>query len=139
MQFTRLEDLEVVTRITGLHHHYLGLGFSQIPVPGTMVVERVSLENPEPEIEEFDSQKRLYREVMNGVSEANEHLGTHFEVCKIRYCANDPPMPGIYHRFARALVEHVSQENGDKDETIDRIADEAFLEYDLFEASDGGS
>ena len=25
------------------------------------------------------------------------------------------------------------------DETIDRIADEAFLEYDLLEASDGGS
>jgi hypothetical protein len=139
MQFTRLEDLEVVTRITGVHHHFLGLRFSQIPVPGTMVVERVSLENPEPEIEEFDSQKRLYREVMNGVSEANERLGTHFGVIKIRYCVDDPPIPGIYYRLARALVEHFSQENGHKDETIDRIADEAFLEYDLFETSDGGS
>lgn len=111
MQFTKLEDLEVVTRTTGPHHHFLGIGLSQVPVSCTTVMERVSLENPEPEIEEFDSQKGLYREVMNGVSEANERLGTHFGVTKIRYCVDDPPIPGIYQRLAQALVEHVTQEN----------------------------
>jgi hypothetical protein len=111
LKFTKLEELEMVTRINGPHHHFLGIQLSQVPAPCMTVMERVSLENPEPEIEEFDSQKGLYRDVMNGVSEANERLGTHFEVIKIRYCVDDPPIPGIYHRLAQALVEHVTQEN----------------------------
>ena len=110
MQFTKLEDLDVVTRTNGPHHHFLGIGLSQVPVACMTVLERVSLENPEPQTEEFDSQKDLFREVMNGVSEANERLGTHFGVIKIRYCVDDPPIPGIYHRLAVALVEHVTQE-----------------------------
>jgi hypothetical protein len=100
-----------VTRISGPYHHFLGIGLSQVPVLCTTVLERVSLENPEPKIEEYDSQQGLYREVMNGVSEANERLGTHFGVIKIRYCVDDLPIPGIYHRLAQALAEHVFPEN----------------------------
>jgi hypothetical protein len=110
MQFTKLGDLEVVTRITGPHHHILGIELSPYPAPSSPILERVSFDRPEAELEAFDPQSGLCREVVDGVSEANDRLGTRFEVTKIRYCSDDVPIPGIYGRLAQALVEHVVQE-----------------------------
>lgn len=110
MQFTKLGDLEIVTRITGPHHHFLGLELSSGRAPGAPVLERVSGGAAEAEVEAFDLRDRLCREVVDGVAEANRDLGTRYRVIRIRYCAADPPIPGVYSRLARALVEHVVQE-----------------------------
>ena len=108
MRFTKVGDLDVVTRITGPTHHLLGMALSTAPVPAAPIVERVSLARPEAEVEPFDPERDLCREVLAGVRDANDRLGTHFGVTRIRYCADDPPIPGVYHRLAQALVEHVT-------------------------------
>lgn len=112
MRFTRVGDLEIVTRITGPTHHLLGMALSTDSIPDTPILERVSLARPGAEVEPFDPQRDLCREVLAGVQEANDRLGTHFGVTRIRYCADDPSVPGVYHRLAQALVERVNSEPG---------------------------
>lgn len=110
MQFTKLGDLQAVTRVTGPHHHFLGLQFSPCPTTALPVLERVSRDGAKAERETFDSGNILCRDVVDGVSEANNRLGTHYNVSKIRYCADDILIPGSYRQLAEALVEHVEQE-----------------------------
>lgn len=110
MRFTRIGDLEVVTRIIGPHHHFLGLALSPDAEPKAPILERVGSENSEVMIEPIGVGDEFRREVVEAVSEANRRLGTHFTVTKIRYCGDDAPVPGIHGRLAGALVEHVAQE-----------------------------
>jgi hypothetical protein len=112
MRFTKVGDLEVVTRITGPTHHLLGMALTSASTPETPILEKVSLARPQAEVEPFDPERDLCREVLAGVQEANERLGTRFGVTRIRYCADDPPVPGVYHRLAEALVEHVIADPG---------------------------
>jgi hypothetical protein len=112
MRFTKVDDLDVVTRITGPTHHLLGVAFAPVSTPVSPILERVSLDRPRAEVEPFDPERGVCREVLAGVREANERLGTHFGVARIRYCADDPPVPGVYHRLAQALVEHANEEPG---------------------------
>jgi hypothetical protein len=112
MRFTKVDNLEVVTRITGPTHHLLGMALTPASIPDTPIVEKVSLARPQAEVEPFDPERDLCREVLAGVQKANDRLGTHFAVTRIRYCADDPPIPGVYHRLAEALVEHVIAEPG---------------------------
>ncbi len=103
--------MQAVTRITGPHHHFLGIQFSPCPTTALPVLERVSCDSIEAEIGAFDSHNTLWREVVDGVSEANDRLGTHYAVSKIRYCADDLLIPGVYRQLAQVLVEHVAQES----------------------------
>lgn len=112
MRFTKVGDLEVVTRITGPTHHLLGMALATAPIPDAPILERVSLDPPQTEVEPFDPDRDLCREVLAGVREANDRLGAHLGVMRIRYCADDPPIPGVYQRLAQALVEHVISERG---------------------------
>jgi len=110
MQFAKHGDLDLVTRISGPSHHLLGLVLSPVSQSETPVVERVSFDHPEPEVEPFDPENNLCRDVLTAVQDANARWGTHFGVTTIRYCADDPPVAGIYRRLAQALIEHVISE-----------------------------
>jgi hypothetical protein len=110
MQFTKLGDLDVVTRITGPSHHLLGLVFSPLRSPEAPIVERVSFDHPQPEVEPFDPESVLCSDVLAAVQDANARWGTDFRVTRIRYCADDPPLSGIYGFLTKALVEHVITE-----------------------------
>jgi hypothetical protein len=112
MRFTKVGDLDVVTRITGPTHHLLGMALSPASMSDRPVLETVSRAYPQAEVEPFDPERDLCREVLAGVQDANDRLGTHFGVARIRYCVDDPPSPGVYHRLAEALVEHVIAEPG---------------------------
>jgi len=110
MRFTKVGDLDVVTRITGPTHHLLGIALSPTSCPEAPIVERVSLDHPQAEGEPFDPESDLCREVVTAVQDANDRMGTHLGVARIRYCADDPPVAGVYHRLAQALVERVISE-----------------------------
>lgn len=110
MRFMKVGDLEIVTRITGPTHHLLGIVLSPVYSRETPVLERVSLDHPQAEVEPFDSESDLCREVLTAVQDVNDRLGTRFGVSRIRYCADDPPKAGIYRQLAEALVEHVISE-----------------------------
>jgi hypothetical protein len=130
MRFTKVGDLEVVTQITGPTHHLLGMVLEPASTPDTPILERVSIAHPRAEVEPFDPESALCREVLAGVQEANDRLGTHFGVTRIRYCADDLSVPGVYHRLAQALVEHVDSRLGrgallqPAFEQSDRLADQ---------------
>jgi hypothetical protein len=104
MRFTRIGDLEVVTRITGPTHHFLGIALAPVPSAETPILERVSLDHPQAEVEPPDPENELCREVLETVRDINDRLGTQFGVTRIRYCSDDPPVPGIYRRLTQALV-----------------------------------
>jgi hypothetical protein len=110
MQFTRIGRLDVVTRISGPHHHFLGIEFSADGGSSTPQLERVGIAGVEAAVEPPGARADLRREVLDAVAEANSRLGTHLTVARIRYCADDPSLPGVYGRLARSLVEHVAQE-----------------------------
>jgi len=107
MRFSKVGDLEVVTRVTGPTHPSLGIAFSPTVCSEDPIVERVSLDHPQAEAEPFDPERDLCREVMTAVREANDRMGCHFCVTRIRYCADDPPIAGVYYRLAQDLIEHV--------------------------------
>lgn len=143
MRFTRIGDLDVVTRTTGPTHHFLGIVLTSGPGPESPVMERVSISHPEPRIEPFDRENTIYREVVEAVRDANKRFGAHYSLARLRYCADDPPSANVYHRLAQALVERaVSREREDaaalplNERTLDQLADESFLEYERREAGD---
>jgi hypothetical protein len=110
MRFTKVGNLEVVTRITGPTHHLLGMALAPAPTSEAPILERVSLAHPQAEVEPIDPAREICREVLTAVQETNDRLGTSFGVARIRYCADDPPVAGIYGRLAHALIEHVFSE-----------------------------
>ena len=110
MRFAKVGDFVVVTRITGPTHHLLGIVFAPASTARTPILERVSLDRPQVEVEPFDPERDVCREVLTAVRDANVRLGTDFGVTRIRYCVDDPPVAGIYGRLAQALVEHVFSE-----------------------------
>jgi hypothetical protein len=118
VQFTRVGDLDIVTRITGPTHHFLGIAFSPVPNPEMPVLERVSLDHPLPEVETFDPTNDLCREVLEALHESNDRLGTQLGVKRIRYCADDPPGVGVYRRLVQALIEHVIWEQAVSPATV---------------------
>jgi hypothetical protein len=110
MRFTKVGELEIVTRVTGPTHHLLGIVLAPASSPETPILERVSIDRPQAEVEPFDPERDICREILTAVKDANDRLGTHFGVTRIRYCADDPRVAGIYGRLAQALVEHVLSE-----------------------------
>ncbi len=146
MQFSKIQNLDVVTRITGPTHNYLGIEFSAYSGEGnTPVLERLRTHD-EPVLEIMDPHTDLCREVMDGVAIANERFGTHLGVVRIRYIGDDSKVSGVYNQLAQSLVEHfverqrqssfVDESSTLDDEIIDRHADELFLEYDRRESED---
>ena len=107
MQFTKIGELDIVTRVTGPTHHLLGMVLAPASTRETPILERVSIDHPQAEVEPFDPARELCREVLTAIQDANDRLGTHFGVTRIRYCVDDPPVAGIYGRLAHALVEHM--------------------------------
>jgi hypothetical protein len=110
MQFTKVGELDIVTRVTGPTHHFLGMVLAPGSTPETPILERVSIDRPQAELEPFDPAREICREVLTAVQDANDRLGTRFGVVRIRYCVDDPPVAGIYGRLAHALVEHAFSE-----------------------------
>jgi len=111
MHFTRIEGFDVVVRITGPTHHFLGIEFG----PGTarearvedVALERSRREGPPPDPARSDA---VRREVAAGVAAANERLGSRLGVRAIRYCTDDPATPGAYAKLAEALAERIAGE-----------------------------
>jgi hypothetical protein len=145
MQFTRLGNFAVVTRVTGPTHHYLGLRLSQGVDQGVPEVEELASSSPNDTIGPMPDQAQVVEEVLVGLDNANGRLGTDYKVKAIRYRSSDPVIKGVYTLLTESLVDHIDQSNreadGDAppldDETLAQIADQSFQEYDVREAADG--
>ncbi len=106
MQFTRIGDLDVVTRITGPHHNYLGIQFTPDIATAAPVLERISGDGSSIEPLTPDAGDAIWQEIVDGVSEGNRQLGTSYSIRRARICAGDPISKGVYGQLAHALLEH---------------------------------
>lgn len=134
MTFSKNGDFDVVIRITGPHHHHLGLVLRIGRGPAPIEVEDLT---PGPGDGPVESARigQLRSEVSHGINSANERLGTNCRASRIRFCSTDRSLKDVYRILAERLVEHVERaRDAEGEETINRIADESFLEYDRREA-----
>jgi hypothetical protein len=110
MRFSRRGDYEVVTRISGPLHHYLGLRLVRDrdnSGAASLIVEDLS-----PAVEgdrhgEMPGREDLTSEVLAALDAANARLGTHYGVVGIHYCSSDPDRKNVYRELAEKLIEHV--------------------------------
>ena len=108
MRFHRVGDYEVVTRITGPDHHFLGLRLTSTPGPPALMVEAIEMAPDAPYPLKIVESDRIIEEVNRGLDRANARLGTDFHLSGIRYCSSDRFVEGIYAEMAETLVEHVA-------------------------------
>lgn len=104
MQFVRVGEYLAVSRITGPHHNLLQVRLSsgvqekphceRLPPMGRCVHERLD-------------EEELIGRVLEGVSQANERLGTWYSVTHIRYVENDTKPEMVYGFLVLKLIEHM--------------------------------
>jgi len=98
MIFSRNGEFDVVTRVTGPHHHYLGLVLRTDRVTALAEIEDLSA-SPETGSVYLARVEQLRSEVSRGVAASNEQLGMNYQASRIRFCSVDPsegcvPNPG---------------------------------------------
>jgi hypothetical protein len=106
MRFSKSGELDVVTRITGPHHHYLALQLDPDGDPSFVDVECIWPEGLIGSVEPTRAAE-IRLEVSLGIDAANKRLATRFRVIRIRIGASDPPVKDVYRSMAERLVEHV--------------------------------
>jgi hypothetical protein len=111
MNFSKNGDMDVVTRITGPHHHYLALQLQTDVDPPFIDVECYSPDGLVGPAEPSRADE-IRSEVSGGLDAANERLATRFRASRIRFGASDPPLKGVYRAMAERLVEHVRHQRG---------------------------
>ncbi len=111
MRFHKVDGYEIVTRISGPDHHYLGLRFAEDAGPSSVefTLEAVPLPGETRSREDRALTLKIAEEVHHGLNEANSRLGTDYELTGIRYCSSDRYVEGIYAELAGKVVEHVAR------------------------------
>jgi hypothetical protein len=106
MTFSKSGELDVVTRITGPHHHYLALQLETDGDPSYADVECIWPEGLVGSVEPPRADE-VRLEVSLGIDAANKRLATRFSAIRIRFGASDSPVKDVYRSMAERLVEHV--------------------------------
>ena len=117
MRFSQIDGLDVVTRIAGPIHHFLGIEFGRRSA-GAPRMEMVDGEgNLRSESNEGSPPPESVRwEVVRGIEQANQRLGSALAARVVRYCVDDPAVAGVYEMLAEALAERVVQNSASRDE-----------------------
>ena len=104
MQFTQKGECLSVTRITGPSHNVLGIEFG------------AGIANSEIVVDELDKQggpvrslarEDVKRNVLLGISEANDQFGTAYVVKRIEFVPHDSPPVEIYRLLAKSIIERI--------------------------------
>jgi hypothetical protein len=111
MNFSKSGELDVVTRITGPHHHYLALQLQTEVDPLFVDVEFCSADGLIGPAEPSRADE-VRSEVLKGIDAANERLATRYRASRIRFGASDPLLKDAYRAMAQRLVEHVCHLRG---------------------------
>ncbi len=101
MQVTRRGDLYKVARITGPTHNYLAIKFGK---PSGQAPEIVALRD---DVKVRLDATKVRDEVSKGVAEANQRLGTSYEVALIQFVPDDSPPEAGYRELAVKITEEM--------------------------------
>ncbi len=103
MQFVHVGSSFRVTRITGPKHNLLGIEFWEgEAAPEPPIVETLG---PEKQCRDSLPSDEVCKNVLLGVSDANQKYGTSFAVKRIQFVPIDSPPPLTYRALAHAIVE----------------------------------
>jgi hypothetical protein len=104
MQFIQDNEWYKVVRITGPAHNLLGLAFGN-ETDDQVTVEPLPIKNDQ--ISRISAEE-VRQHVLHGVMEANQSLGTQYQVKKIQFVPADTPPPDIYRTLAKTIVERLA-------------------------------
>jgi hypothetical protein len=111
MRFGRHDECDVVTRISGPLHHYLGLRLVQDQGAGQIdpILEDLSSATKPLPVPLPPTAVDLVITVRKALQAANERLGTRYAVERILFCSSDQYLKNVYRELTESLVEHVSR------------------------------
>jgi hypothetical protein len=104
MQFIKRGERFTVIRITGPAHNLLGIEFGNGTPNSEIVVEK--LEKQSKEADSLTSED-VQKNVLLGVSEANDQFGTAYVVKCIEFVSSDSPPVEIYRLLAKSIIERI--------------------------------
>lgn len=102
MQFIFDNGVYKVARITGPHHNFLGVRLNE--VDSKVTVEALPVKNGERvHIEQQD----VLAQVVDGLREVNEELGTNYFVSLILFVPSDSPSSSVYKFLTIELIKRI--------------------------------
>lgn len=107
MQFSRDHDWYQVIRITGPEHNLLGVKLTTSAYVDP-IIEPLLIGTGKVLV----SAEEVKQQVLDGIADANERLGTNYHVSAIRFVASDTPSSVTYRRLASILVERIESAEG---------------------------
>jgi hypothetical protein len=107
MQFSRTDKCFRVIRVTGPAHNLLGIEFGENSgSTDRVVVESLPTENGGTACL---SETEVRENVMLGVADANNELGTGFVVRRIQFIPTDSPPAETYRFLARNIINRLAK------------------------------
>jgi len=103
MQYVFDGELYKIIKITGPQHNMLALGFGESLAAIEVKDLKKSKDNV---INIFPLQVR--NQVLRGLNEINEELGTNYKVVKIQFVSSDSPSETIYVELSKEIVKRLN-------------------------------
>ena len=107
IDFVKKNDIYKIIRITGNQNNILGIVFNTKSTT-TNQIEVTEWDFPELEIpnQTRTSKQEVLNQVLIGLKNVNESLGTNYKFSKIYFVPYDLSKGGIYSRLTATLVRH---------------------------------
>lgn len=102
MQYMFDGKLYKVVKITGPKHNLLALGFSEDQESIEIVDLNKSIHD---DVNIVSSQ--VEKQVLKGIQEANDELGTNYKVAKIQFVSSDSPSDSIYIELSKLIIKRL--------------------------------
>lgn len=108
MQYIYNGEIYKIVRVTGPSHNLLGISFGDI-ADLSLNVEDLSVKT---EGKEGILASNVQKQVISGINEINNELGTNFIAKKIQFMSSDTPSSTIYKELSKELVKRI-ESNGE--------------------------
>jgi len=105
MKFIFDGEFYKITRVTGVHHNFLGISFCD-DCNTPLEIKAFSSESKQESVFESDVKKQ----VIQGIEEINKELETNYKVKKIQFVSSDTPSNSVYSYLAKEIVKRISVE-----------------------------
>ncbi len=105
MQFTYDGEIYKVFRITGPSHNLLGISFGNTGTV-TAKIEPLRINGDK---NESIHESNVQEQVLSGINEINDELGTDYKVKRIQFISSDTPSKNIYKELSKELVRQIER------------------------------
>ena len=105
MQFTKLDNMYLISRTTGSQDNILGVCFSEKNSSDIEEIEVIEWDiNEDEKIQ--TSRDQVLKQVVSGLKKANHSLGTSYRLSKIYFLPSDSASGLVYKLLIKRLIKH---------------------------------